>query len=480
MGLWKPRDRATVGHSEYTQYDLPLLSTAGVLLEAGNEATFIDGQAERLDETQLIDRVRDTHPDFVVGMVQFVSLDHDLSILTSLKRAIPEMTLIIVGSTVKIAIDKVLSTEGVDYAVQGEPEIPTRDLIQRLESGQLVADIPGVSYVVEGKQVVNPARTANLREFPPVPYHLLSPYRYINEHYWTGEKLGLVVSSRGCPYSCAYYCPYPLAYGSKLLFRDPKIFVDEIEFLNKEYGVRHFHFRDQVFTAKERHVLEICDEIIHRGLEISWLCETRFNLIHSDEMLKKMRRAGCAQVHFGLESGDEALFLTIGKPGTTLEEARSSFTRVRNAGMDVHAHLIIGLPGESWSSIRETVSFIQSLYLVNINLCICIPYPGTEMHNVGRRNNWIETDDYSVYSQQFVMRTEDLTTTELTLAFRYMKDFFEETGIKGKIRHRLLRFIVETGRGKALADYLDHASPGKRRFVERILRVSIPRYSVSN
>jgi len=446
MGLWKPRNRRTVGHSEFAQYDLPLLSTAGVLLDQGHDVCFVDGQAERLDAESLACRVSATSPDFIVGMVQLVSLISDLSLLANTKHRCPGAQLIVVGSVVKVMTERILANPAVDYVVIGEPELPTSELIAALAGGQGVEPVTGIAWRNDGQIVRSTPRLhTDLASLPAMPYHLLSPYRYIDEFYFRGDKFGLVVSSRGCPYKCAYYCPYPLAYGKKILFRRPEVFVKEIEFLNREFGVRSFQFRDQVFTISEAHARKICQLIADANLDIRWLCETRFDLLRSDELLEDMRRAGCVQIHFGLETGDPALFEAIGKPGTTLEVAEDTVRRVRSKGMHVHVHAIVGLPGETWSTVRGTFEFIRRLNITKFSLNRCIPYPGTAMHDEAQRKGRIQTHDFSRYGSQFVMRTAEMSTRELELAIRYLGlnlDRDLNKGARPGRRARLTRLVL--------------------------------------
>ncbi|UCG16673.1 MAG: radical SAM protein [Phycisphaerales bacterium] len=421
MGLWSPTRRPTVGHSKYTQYDLSLLWTAGVLLDQGHDVCFVDGQAERLNEEALARRVSEARPDVIVGMVQFVSLVSDLRLLASIKRSCPGARLIVVGSIAQILTEEVLAEPAVDFVVASEPELATRDLIAALTNGEDPTSVAGIAWRDDGTvRRSAPRGPTNLASLPAAPYHLLSPYRYIDRFYFRPDKIGLITTTRGCPYKCAYYCPYPAAYGKKIRYRNPEVVVKEIEFLNREYGIRSFYFRDQVFTVSERHAREICKRIIAANLSIRWICETRFDLLRSDDLLDDMRDAGCIQIHFGLESGDPKIFETIGKPGTNLVVAEETCQRVVGRGIRVHFHLIVGLPGETWATVRNTAEFIRRLGVSRINLNRCIPYPGTALYDEARGKGWIKTYDWSRYGNEFVMRTADMTMAELGLAWKYL------------------------------------------------------------
>jgi len=221
--------------------------------------------------------------------------------------------------------------------------------------------------------------------------------------------------------------------------------VDEIEFLHREFGVRSFHFRDQVFTLSEEHAREVCQRLAARQLDIRWLCETRVDLIHSDAMLQDMVAAGCVQIDFGLESGDPELFAAVGKPGIDLADAEATVERVRRNGLAAHVHVIVGLPGETWESLRHTANFLRRLGITCINLNRCIPYPGTELRKEALAHGYVQTDDWTQYGNAFAMRTEALSSRELELAFQYLAKnvYGDALGRRGRLTRSLLNILVE-------------------------------------
>ncbi len=452
MGLWIPVERAAVGHSEYSQYDLNLLSTAGVLLQAGHDVSFCDGQAERLATAPFAELVSKCSPDVILGMVQFVSLQSDLEILGAVKQRCPGAVLIVVGSVARVLRDEILACPTVDYLVVGEPEVATGCLVAALGNGETAPEsIPGVASMADGESVaVEPEPITDLASLPPIPYHLLAPYRYVDQFYFRPDKLGLAVTSRGCPFGCRYYCPYPLAYGTKVKYRNPEVVVGELEVLNRELGVSAFHFRDQVFTVSAKHARAVCQGIVDAGLRIRWLCETRFDLIKDDDLLRLMKEAGCVQIHFGLESGDPALLEEIGKPGTTLDLAESAIRRVREQQMSVHVHLIVGLPGETWTTIHNTLRFLRRLDLDHVNLNRCIPYPGTEFYFEAEANNWIESRDWTRYGNEFVCRSTHMSSSALEWALKYLCVNFHPKEYIGRRDRWIIRPVLNALVGRVL------------------------------
>src|SRR5581483_6382402 len=149
---------------------------------------------------------------------------------------------------------------------------------------------------------------------------------------------------------------YPMGFGDKIISRDPVKLVDEIEELQKKRGVRAILFRDQVFTMVRENTMRLCDEILRRNLKITWVVETRLDKV-DEELLRKMKAAGCVRMHFGVESGDPALFDKVGKDGAKgmLEEFFKNFELVEKVGMAAHMFILVGLLGETWESVQNTI-----------------------------------------------------------------------------------------------------------------------------
>jgi len=230
------------------------------------------------------------------------------------------------------------------------------------------------------------------------------------------RRYALVATSRGCPFSCSYYCPYPFGFGRRIQFRRPEEVGRELELLHRNFAVSFIIFRDQVFTLRPRQAEAVCDEIIKRKLDIEWLCETRVDRV-SEAILSKMREAGCVQVNYGMETGDEQLFAARAKPGATFAELDRALRWTEEAGMSAHVHLIVGFPEETWGSVRRTARVVSGLPAKEVGVAIMTPYPGTQLHRQAVESGLVLTGDWSRYTGfQPVMRTEHLSADDLVRA----------------------------------------------------------------
>jgi radical SAM superfamily enzyme YgiQ (UPF0313 family) len=201
--------------------------------------------------------------------------------------------------------------------------------------------------------------------------------------------------------------------GRTIRLRPSEDVVKEIAYLNQNFGVTSFLFRDQLFSFSMDRAEEICDLIVEQKLRIQWLCETRFDMV-SEGLLRKMKSAGCRRVHFGLETGDPDLLYKIGKPGTKIATVKQAVRLTKEAGMKPLTHLILGLPGENHDTIQNTIKLLKELEITDINVNLATPFPGTRLFSYAKEHGLLETEDWSRYtSSEAVMRSESMTASEL-------------------------------------------------------------------
>jgi len=242
-----------------------------------------------------------------------------------------------------------------------------------------------------------------------------------------------ILVNKGCPYPCIY-CPYPIGFGKKSIFRSPKEIVDEIEYLYNEHKIKGFLLRGASFALNLKHAEKICDEIIRRKLEIAWFCELRVNEVTKD-LLKKMKKSGCKRIHYGVETGDPEL-LKIAKPGVTQETIKRAFRLAREIGMWVQAHMVLGWPDEDLKTLENTYKLILELNPDSINWNFMTPYPGTKIREIARKDSLILTNDWSYYtSHTVVMRSKNLDARQLYMAKRRI--------IRGLAKQKMRKLISQ-------------------------------------
>jgi radical SAM superfamily enzyme YgiQ (UPF0313 family) len=176
--------------------------------------------------------------------------------------------------------------------------------------------------------------------------------------------------------------------------------VDEIEECVEKYGIREFNFFDDTFVLLEKRVIEVCEEIKRRNLDVSWICFGRANTV-TRRSLEAIKSAGCKKISFGLESGSQEI-LTKMRKKITLEQSRNAVKLSKRVGLKVHASFMLGNIGETKETIRKTIDFAKSLPLANATFFITSPYPGTELYEIaiekGFINNKTRWEDFAPIS----------------------------------------------------------------------------------
>ncbi|RLC58259.1 MAG: radical SAM protein, partial [Chloroflexota bacterium] len=193
-----------------------------------------------------------------------------------------------------------------------------------------------------------------------------------------------IVTSRGCPGGCRF-CIKHVSYGNSARFRSPESIVAEMEFL-AERGVRSIHMYADIFTISREQVVGLCELILERGLRLPWTCNSRVDFV-DQEMLRLMGRAGCTWISWGIESGNEEILRRVRK-GITLEQVERALHWAKEAGIHNWGYFIIGLPGETEETIRETIRFSRKLPLDLVLFHIAAPYPGSPFFFEVVENGW--------------------------------------------------------------------------------------------
>ncbi len=381
--------------TRYPQTPMGLALIAAVLEKEGHQVTVVDANVLRLQPEGVVYRVTDAD---VVGLTAMTpTVNTAGSIAHYIKQANPNSTVILGGAHAILLPEETLATiPEVDVIVRGEGEETIIDLLRALEHKQPLSKIQGISYRQDGKVISTDARSAivDLDSLPFLAYHLL-PMRGYRPHPPHGRALpfAAIITSRGCPYRCSY-CSKPV-FGDNYRGQSSKRVVDEIAYHKRKFGIKEFAFYDDVFTLDKQRAYAIADEIIERGLKIDWTCETRVNLVDK-ELLRHLKQAGCYSIAYGIESGSQEIVNTLNKD-ITLEQAEEAVSLSREVGLQTIGYFMIGSPGESPETIRQTIQFAKNLKLDFAQFSITIPLPGAKLYKLyidGRKGESIPWESF--------------------------------------------------------------------------------------
>lgn len=371
---------------------LGLAWMAACLERAGHEARILDAHAERLDFERVRTRLRDLGTFDIVGITATTALiTNALEIARIVKEETPDSRIVLGGVHPTIAPGEALEEPAVDLVVRGEGE----ETIVEIAEGRDLATIAGVSFRRDGEIVHNEDRPLieDLDSLPAPAYHLLPMQRY---HPAVGAYQRLpgssILATRGCPGRCTF-C-YRI-FGHKLRARSGRKVAEEARLLHDRYGIREISFYDDTFTAFRKEVHAFCDVLDEFGLDLTWSCFSRVDTIN-EEMLVRMKEAGCHQIMFGIETASAEILKNIHKR-TDLSKAEEAVRLAKKVGIDVRAAFMLGNPGETVETMEETLQFALRLNPEYAVFNITTPYPGTEMFDWADENGHLLTRDWERY-----------------------------------------------------------------------------------
>lgn len=359
---------------------LNLMYMASVLERGGHRVKILDLYAEGLTDEQFLARAREFGPDLAGFATYTASFDMAAAGARLLRRNFPGLKTAAGGIHASYLPAQCLRSGDFDCVVVGEGELTMLDLADALAAGKDPAGVPGLVLLREGKAFATPQRPLieDLDALPAPAYHLvdLSNYYLGITRAVSTAPAASVLTMRGCPYKCTF-CSHHFGYAGRIRKRSPARVVEEMRRLYDERGVREFQFEDPSFTCDPGHVKEICRLIIESGMKVSWNCNVRANTA-SEELFAAMEAAGCRRALLGVESGSQALLDRM-KKGITLEAVRKTMALARAHGMRVNAAFILGTPGETPETARQTYEFALELEPDYVMFSVYIPSPGGEL-----------------------------------------------------------------------------------------------------
>ena len=366
--------------ARYSQPPVGLALIASVLEREGYQVTVLEANASKLPPEDVVPLVSDAD---VVGLTAMTpTINSAIAIARHLKKAYPDLPIVLGGAHATLLPEETLAAAPeIDILVRGEGEETIIELLRVLEYKQPLSKILSISYRKDGKVVSNRVRSTNidLDSLPFLAYHLL-PWRRYRPHPPHGRALpfAAIITSRGCPYKCSY-CSKPI-FGNKFRGQSPERVVEEIAYHKEKFGIKEFAFYDDVFTLNKKRAYAIADEIIKRGLKIHWTCETRVNLVDK-ELLQHIKQAGCYSIAYGIESGSQEILNILDKD-ITMEQVEEAVRLSREVGLQTIGYFMIGSPGESPETIRQTIQFAKKLKLDFAQFAVTTPLPRTKLYNL--------------------------------------------------------------------------------------------------
>jgi radical SAM superfamily enzyme YgiQ (UPF0313 family) len=414
---------------------LELAYLAATLLNKGYEVKILDSDAQGYKGDDIFRVIEEYRPEIIIATISLPTVYKDCLFMKQIRKYSSARIIAKTNIAYLPILKEILARSSADLCIYGECDINIDKIITGEEKS-------GTVQIKDGELMVGENRIiANLDDLPLPARNLLHNEKY--RYSLLGDRVTTMQTSRGCPFPCSYYCPYPLVQGEKWRARSPAHVVWEIEDIVKNHNIQNILFRDATFTLNKERVSHICDLISKKKISINWWCETRVDCLDL-ELMKIMRMAGCRGMNIGVETGDPQLMQTQAKIGLTLEKLKTIRKTALGLGLRLHFLLMIGLPKETKSSLYETYRLIYDLRPETLGVCIVTPYPGTPLYAEAKQKGWIETDDWTRFGGHLpVMHTDHLSSQDLLKVQRMLHQRFyllNESSFKSRIKSMILDY----------------------------------------
>lgn len=359
-----------------------------------NKIEIIDILAEELDYASFEREILIRKPD-VVGITAMTFTLIDVMIIAKIIKKIDNNIKIVLGGPhVHIYPNETINIPEIDYLVLGEGEITFTELLQNIDNYENLKNIKGLVFKHNG-EIINTGYRDLIKNLDDIPFparHLTKVELYnslLSKH----SSTTIMMTSRGCPYRCIF-CDRP-HLGKVFRARSAENVVDEMQECI-DMGIGEFILYDDTFTIDRQRVLDVCQLIDKRGLDISWDIRARVNTVDK-EMLTRLKRAGCERIHYGIESANPEI-LKILRKGITIPEVEKVFKITKGLGIETLAYFMIGSPTETREQILNTINYAKKLDPDYVHFSITTPFPGTELYFMGLREGLFKHDYWKEFA----------------------------------------------------------------------------------
>ncbi|MFO1035249.1 MAG: hopanoid biosynthesis associated radical SAM protein HpnJ [Geminicoccaceae bacterium] len=351
------------------------------------DSKLIDAPARGLDVEAVTRHAKDY--ELAVLHTSTPSFRSDVKVAEALKEANPKLRIGFVGAHVAVQPDiSIRASTALDFVAGSEFDFT----IQEVAEGRRYEEIDGLSFRRNGAIVHNPQR-AILEDMDQLP-HVVDVYRrdLVIEDYFIGylrHPYLSVYTGRGCKSRCTF-CLWPQTIGGhRYRTRSVKHVVDEIAKAKAWFPqVKEYFFDDDTFTDNPGRAREIAKELGKLG--VTWSCNAKANVDY--ETLKVLKDNGLRLFVVGYETGDQQILHNI-KKGMRIDWARTFSENCHKLGITIHGTFILGLPGETRETIKETIRFAKEVNPHTLQVSLAAAYPGTYLYDQAKQRGWLVDDN---------------------------------------------------------------------------------------
>lgn len=405
-----------------------LLSIGTVLKEAGHEVRLVHMTADKIDMVHMAHIIGDWRPD-LVGISVMTFQTKAAKAVARIVKLVNDQTPVIVGGPHPSALGSEALHDFLhaDIAVLGEGE----ETMKEIAEGRDWNKVRGIC--LRGVLTEPRPRIEGLDSLPLPDLSLVSLKNFSSPVPPGPYPSMSIMASRGCPMKCTF-CSRAV-FGNTVRFKSPERVVEEIEWLHRNWGIREIYLHDDTFNLKREWTTEIFELIIRKRLDkLSYKAPFRADEKLVDrELLRLAKRAGMWLIFYGVESGNQEMLDRMHK-GLRLEEIKRAFRLTHKAGIKTTASFIVGYPGETEETIKQSLALAKELKPFWVGFSRLTPFPGTEVERLVRSDGYLLEKDCDRYRPDRVLaRTEELSAEEI----EQWAQKLDRWAYRAKIRHLL-------------------------------------------
>ena len=375
----------------------PSLALAGLaawVRQHGYPVQLIDLHVENLYPTDAADRVREYAPDIVALTSKTLGWPAVIEIAQMVRATCPNALVVVGGPHMSIYAKESLTWDCFDMAVVGDGEETFLEICDRYESGSEMDDCLGtVVRTKTGEIIQNPPRPLpkNINRYPMAAWDLIPVHDY---HCLTLLKpFATMVTTRGCPWHCGY-CSQ--VYSEKLRFRSVELVVDEMEFLEKTYGVKEIVFFDETFTIGKKRMRKFSNLVQERGLTVKFNIRARVDTVDR-EVVRGLKKAGLRSIHMGVEAGTNRVLKIMNKQ-ITREQTEEAFRICREEGVDTRGYFMVGYYDAVPEDVEDMIKFASGIGLDWASFSVATALPATDLYRIAQERGYVDGDFWKQYT----------------------------------------------------------------------------------
>lgn len=396
---------SSTSKTNYLFHPIDLVMLSGRLAAWNNNLSFLDSIAERLSPEDSLNKIIKMRPDAIIALTGSVSWNEDLAFFNKLKQKLPGTCILVGGDVFFDNPENILRKCRSISAIYFDFVSEDINYFLRKEFSR----IKNMAFRKNGELVLKRHKPGKdvLANFP-IPKQELFISKNYRFPFVKRYPFATVLTNFGCPYKCSFCIGGNIGFSA----RDSGNVMKELMLLVK-LGVKEIFFEDYTFGIPQKMIMQLLDEIIENDLGISWTCFSRVDVL-KEEMLDRMKKAGCHTIIFGVESGNESMLKLYNK-GYTKSQIISTFKQCKRLGIRTVGTFILGLPEETRDTCLETIHFAKELDCDFASFNVAVPRAGTKLREKSIKENLIEEDviNFDHSGDEIAMSTNSLSKEEM-------------------------------------------------------------------